>query len=107
DETTDSDCSLDILLLGHDVAAGDWDAYRQALQAAGETWEEHDLNLNTTFPTLAALNAYNTIIWFDESVLAQTEANVQVVVDWLNGAAGDRNIFVTSVDFLWDMENGT
>lgn len=107
DETTDGDCSLDILLLGDDVLAADWDAYRLALQAAGETWAEHNLDVMTTFPTLAELNAYNTIIWFEEDVLSQTEAEVQVVVDWLNASPGDRNLFVNGVDYLWDMENGT
>lgn len=107
DETNDSDCSLDILLLGDDVIAAEWDAYRQALQAAGETWTEHNLDVITTFPTLAELNAYNTIIWFDENTLIQTEAEVQVVVDWLNASAGDRHLFVNGVDFLWDMQNGT
>jgi len=106
DATSDSDCALTVLLMGDNVDQAGWDTYRTALMNAGKTWTEHDL-ASLAFPTLSELNAYNAVIWFDETVLSTSEADAQVVVDWLGGSAGNRNIFVTGVDFMWDMQNGT
>lgn len=106
DATSDGDCALNVLLMGDDVSQVDWDTYRQALTSAGENWVEHDLD-TLSFPTPQTLAMYNTIIWFDESSMVQTEAEIQTVVDWLGGSSGNRNLFITSVDFMWDLENGS
>jgi len=79
------------------------DKYRNALTAAGVTWTE--LDVSSSYPTAQTLNQYNTIIWFAEGVMSVTPAESQVVVDWMN--MGQKRIFVSGVDFMWDMENGT
>jgi hypothetical protein len=103
DETNDSDCILDILLLGDDVTQAGWDAFRTALTAAGESWTEHDLDV-LPFPTFQQLGAYNTLVWFDESTLVPGDGPCQIVADWL--LSGNKHLLVAGVDFLWDMQNG-
>lgn len=103
-ENNDSDCVLQILLMGDGVSLQtDWDTYRNGLTAAGVTWTEQDIS--STFPTAQTLNQYNTIIWFAEGTLTVSAAESQSVVDWM--AMGDKRIFVANIDFMWDMENGT
>lgn len=93
-----------ILLMGDDVTTTGWDAYRGALTSAGVTWDEWDLD-SLSFPTDTELAAYEVLIWFDESTFIPGNTQCQIVADWLG--LGGKSIFVTSVDFLWDMENGT
>jgi len=92
-----------ILLMGEDVTSTGWDEYRDALTAAGVTWDEWDLD-SLSFPTITELTPYHLLIWFDESTLTPGDSDCQVVVDWM--ALGARALFATSVDFLWDVENG-
>ena len=105
-EMNDSDCVLDVLLLGEDVSVNgqlDWDTYRMALTAAGETWDEIDLDINPVFPSAATLDMYDTIILFDESFISYANIETQRLADWLLDASADeRNMFVTGVDFLQD-----
>jgi hypothetical protein len=93
-----------ILLMGEDVTSTGWDEYRNALSGAGVTWDEWDLD-SLSFPTVSDLTPYHLLIWFDESTLTPGNDDCQEVVDWM--ALGARNLFATSVDFLWDVENGT
>jgi hypothetical protein len=44
------------------------------------------------------------LIWADEGTLTPGDPECQIVVDWLG--LGGKRLFVTSVDFLWDLENG-
>jgi hypothetical protein len=102
-EGNDADCVLDILLMGESVSAADWNAYRSALSAAGVTWTE--LNLDSAdYPDAATLAPYNALIWFDESSSSATDAEAQVVADWL--ASGDKALFITSIDLMWDFQSG-
>ena len=94
----------DILLMADDVTTADWDVYRAALDAAGVSWDEWNLG-SLSFPTAADLEPYSLLIWADESVVDAGDAECQIVVDWLTG--GGKSLFVTSVDFLWDLQNGT
>lgn len=94
----------DVLLMTDDVVEADIQAYRDALTTAGVTYTEWNLDSNP-FPSAADLDAYNVLIWADESVLTPGDSDCQVVADWL--VSGDRAMFATSVDFLWDLENGT
>lgn len=91
------------LLMMDDVAAGDQTAYTTALTNAGEPYTVWDLD-SQPFPTLVELTPYNILIWADESTLVPGDAECQVVADWLN--LGGKRLFATSVDFLWDLENG-
>jgi subtilisin family serine protease len=93
-----------ILLMGDDVGAAGWVTYRDALTAAGRTWTEWDLDV-LSFPTAEDLSPYEVLIWFDESVLVPGNAQCQIVADWL--VSGGKSLFVTGIDFLWDLENGT
>ncbi|HDD24878.1 MAG TPA: hypothetical protein ENF52_05535, partial [Chloroflexi bacterium] len=93
-----------ILLMMEDIAAADRDAYRNALTAAGVTWDEWDLNAQP-FPTAGDLAPYDVLIWADESTLSPGDSSCQVVADWLT--SGGKSLFATSVDFLWDLQNGT
>ena len=93
-----------ILLMVEDVLAADWNAYRTALANAGFTWDEWDLE-TLPFPTAAELAPYETLIWADESSMTPGDAPCQIVADWL--VSGGKSLFVTSVDFLWDLQNGT
>jgi hypothetical protein len=109
DELSDGDCILNILLLGEDTEDvtvpismnPDWQTYRDALTAAGETWTELDYP-QQPFPTAAELTAYNTIILFDESFIGYSTAQCTLLIDWLLGSPGDRNLFVAGSDFLAD-----
>lgn len=94
----------EILLMGDDVNTAGWDAYRAALTAAGVTWDERNLDTQS-FPTPADLAPYDVLIWFDEDVIAPGDAECQIVANWLQ--SGNKNLFITSVDFLWDLANGT
>jgi len=91
------------LLMLDDVAAADQTAYFTALAAAGEPYNVWDLD-TLAFPTLADLTPYTILIWADEGTLIPGDTECQVVVDWLN--LGGNRLFATSVDFLWDLENG-
>ena len=93
-----------ILLMVEDVDATGWAAYRTALDEGGYTWDEWDLDV-LAFPTAADLAPYETLIWADESSMTPGDADCQVVVDWL--VSGGKSLFVTSVDFIWDLQNGT
>jgi hypothetical protein len=93
-----------ILLLGEDVDSTGWDAYRVALSSTGLTWDEWDLD-SLSFPSDTELAAYEVLIWFDESTLTPGNTECQIVADWLG--TGGKSLFATSVDFLWDLENGT
>ena len=93
-----------ILLMMDDVAPADQTAYFTALTAAGVTYDVRDLD-SQPFPTLPELTPYTILIWGDESTLGPGDADCQIVVDWLN--LGAKRFFATSVDFLWDLENGT
>ncbi|MCA9618357.1 MAG: hypothetical protein KC731_05030, partial [Myxococcales bacterium] len=98
----DSDCGLDILLLGDDVADPvDWDSYRNAVAAAGETWAERNLDL-LPFPTAAELAGYNVIVLFDESLAAYGDAECQRLADWLQGGPQKHHLFATSIDLVND-----
>jgi len=94
-----------ILLMGDDVSSTGWDEYRNALTAAGVTWDEWDLDTSGGFPTPTDLAAYDILIWFDEGTLGPGDADCQLVIDWL--ATGGKSFFATGVDFFWDLENGT
>lgn len=98
--------ATNILLLGDDVAddATGWQTYRDALTAAGFTWDEWNLDV-LSFPTPADLAPYSTLIVFDESTMIYGDADCQVLADWLT--SGGKSMFATSVDWLWDLENGT
>ena len=104
-DQNDSDCILNILLLGDDVAdvPGNtgWSDYRAALFAAGVNWNEHNLDVVTAFPSLSQLQQYNTLIWMDQSSIAAGNAEAQRVADWLQGP-GVQRLMVTSRDFMWD-----
>lgn len=93
-----------ILLMGEDVDATGWDAFRNALTAAGATWTEIDLVSISDFPSAQDLAAYDTVIWFDESVIGPGDTECQRIVDWLD--TGGKNLFTASVDFVWDFANG-
>jgi hypothetical protein len=93
-----------VLLMGDNVAAAGWQAYRDALTAAGKTWAEWNLDL-LPFLTPADLAPYDDLIWFAESILTASNAETQVVADWLTG--GDKGFFATSVDFLRSLQSGT
>lgn len=100
-DANDADCVLDILLMGESVNAAGWDAFRAALTAAGVTWTE--LNLDSAdFPDATTLDSYNALIWFDESSSSVVDAEAQLVADWL--AAGDKALFVASIDLMWDFQ---
>ena len=94
----------DILLMGEDGSTIVWQAFRDALTAAGVSWNEWNLDTQP-YPDASDLAPYDVLIWFDTSVLAVTNADCQVVADWLQ--SGDKSLFATSDDFLWDLENGT
>lgn len=105
DETNDDDCVLNVLLMLEDVTATDWDKYRTALGAAGETFDEIDLD-SASFPNASTLAGYNTIVWGDENTLdAITDTEAALLVDWLN--LGNRNMFVTGLDVMWDLRGST
>lgn len=93
-----------VLLMMDDVVAADQQAYRDALTAASVTWNEWDLD-TLTFPTAADLAPYVVLIWADEGTLIPDNAECQIVADWL--VLGGKRLFATSVDFLWDVGNGT
>ena len=93
-----------VLLMGDDVTSTGWDEYRNALTAAGVRFDERDLDTGS-FPTLLELADYEVLIWFDESTMVPGDTQCQIVVDWL--ATGGKNFFASSIDFLWDLENGT
>jgi len=92
------------LLMMDDVAPADQTAYFTALGAASEPYTTWDLD-TLAFPTLAELTPFNILIWADENTLSPTDPECQIVVDWLN--LGGNRLFATSVDFLWDLQNGT
>jgi hypothetical protein len=104
DETNDSDCVLKILLLGESVQdtlqLPNWQTYRDALQNAGVLWTERNLN-NQPFPTQTELDAFNTVILFDESSVTFGDPQCQILATWLSSQSG-RNMFVTGRDILWD-----
>ena len=100
-DLNDADCVLDILLMGESVNAAGWDAFRAALTSAGVTWTEFNLD-SPAFPDATALAPYNAIIWFDESSSSATDAEAQVVADWLG--SGDKAMFITSIDLMWDFQ---
>lgn len=93
-----------ILLLGDDVDVSGWDAYRNAMTAAGATFDVWDLD-SLSFPTPTDLAAYDVLVWFDENTLIPGNTECQIVVDWLG--LGGKSLFVSGVDFFWDLENGT
>jgi hypothetical protein len=90
--------------MGDDVDATGWQTYRDALSAAGATWDEWNLD-SLSFPTPADLAPYSVLIVFDESTLAYGDAECQILADWLT--SGGKSMFATTVDWLWDLENGT
>jgi hypothetical protein len=92
------------LLMMDDIVAADQTAYFTALAAAGEPYTVWDLD-TLAFPTLAELTPYTILIWADEGTLIPGDAQCQIVVDWLN--LGGKRLFATSVDFIWDLQNGT
>jgi hypothetical protein len=92
-----------VLLMMDDIAAADQQTYRDALTAASVTWDEWDLD-TLPFPTAGELAPYVVLIWADEGTLAPGDADCQVVADWL--VLGGKRLFATSIDFLWDLENG-
>lgn len=105
DENNDVDCVLDVLLILEDVAAADWDAYRTALTAAGETWDEVNLN-SQPFPDATTLAGYNTIVWGDENTVTDIgDPEAQRLIDWLG--LGSRHLFVTGLDIMWDLRGHT
>lgn len=91
------------LLMMDDIAPADQTAYFTALAAAAEPYTVWDLD-SVAFPTLAELTPYSILIWADEGTLIPGDAECQIVVDWLN--LGGKRLFATSVDFLWDLQNG-
>jgi len=93
-----------ILFMFDNIDAAGENAYRDALTAAGLSWDEWDLDL-LSFPTASDLAAYDVLIWADEYTLTPGDAQCQLVADWL--VSGDKSLFATSVDFLWDLQNGT
>lgn len=94
-----------VLLMTDDVAAADVDAYRTALTAAGVAWSERIMTAGAPFPTAGELAPYMVLIWADEGTLGPGDAECQIVADWLQ--LGGRRLFATSVDFVWDLQNGT
>jgi len=94
----------EILLMAEDILPADWDIYRTALTAAGVSWDEWDLETQP-FPTAADLAPYSVLLWVDESSMTPGDAPCQVIADWL--VSGDKALFVASVDFIWDLQNGT
>ena len=44
-------------------------------------------------------------MWFDENTITPGDTQAQVVADWL--ALGERNLFVTGIDFMWDFQSAT
>ena len=102
DQSNDSDCVLDVLLLWEDFSGGaaDLATYQAALTAAGVvTWTEFETAFGV-FPTAAFLNTFDTIVAADELFSSWSNAAAQDVANWLQ--TGDRNLFVTSVDYLAD-----
>lgn len=93
-----------VLLMMDDVAVADQQAYRDALTAASVSWNEWDLD-TLSFPTAVDLAPYVVLIWADEGTLIPGDTECQIVADWL--VLGGKRLFATSVDFLWDIENGT
>ncbi len=93
-----------VLLMGDNVDAAGWQDYRDALTAAGKTWDEWNLDL-LSFPTASDLAPYDDLIWFVESIVAQNNAEAQIVADWL--VSDDKGFFATSVDFLRSLQSGT
>jgi len=93
-----------VLLMMEDIAAADQQTYRDSLTAASVAWTEWDLD-TLAFPTAGELSPYTVLIWADESTLSPDDADCQVVADWL--VLGGKRLFATSVDFLWDLENGS
>jgi hypothetical protein len=93
-----------VLLMMDDIAAADQQAYRDALTAASVAWDEWDLD-SLAFPTAGELAPYVVLIWADESSLSPGDTECQIVADWL--VLGGKRLFATSIDFLWDLENGT
>jgi len=87
-----------------DIAAADQVAYTTALTNASEPFTVWNLDVQP-FPTLAELTPYTILIWADEGTLSPGDTECQIVVDWLN--LGAKRLFATSIDFLWDLENGT
>jgi Subtilase family/Carboxypeptidase regulatory-like domain len=93
-----------ILLMGDDLTSADWDTYRLALTAAGQTWDEWDL-LTLPFPTAGDLTPYEALIWTDDNTLDPGDAECQIVADWL--ISGGKSLFGIGRDFIWDLANGT
>ncbi|CAG0936883.1 hypothetical protein TFLX_05779 [Thermoflexales bacterium] len=91
-----------ILLMTEGITTTGLQAYRDALTAAGATWTERT---TSPFPTAGELAAYDTLIWADQSSLTPGDAQCQIVADWLT--SGNKALFATSIDFLWDLQNGT
>ena len=97
----DNDCSLTVLLMGDDVMyQAYWDIYREALQIAGLTWTERDLDTQP-FPDANTLAPFNVLIWFDEHGTCATNAQALVVANWLS--SGGKNLFLTGMDMLGDL----
>jgi hypothetical protein len=92
------------MLMVDDIDAANQSAYTTALTNAGEPYTLWDLDV-ASFPTLTELTPYTILIWADESTLSPGDTECQIVVDWLN--LGGKRLFATSVDFLWDLENGS
>ncbi|MGC9468910.1 MAG: carboxypeptidase regulatory-like domain-containing protein [Anaerolineae bacterium] len=93
-----------VLLMVEDVDATGWQAYRDALTATGMAWDEWNLD-TLNFPSALDLASYDILIWADESTLSPDNAECQIVADWLT--SGGKSFFATSMDFLWDLQNGT
>jgi hypothetical protein len=109
DSTTDNDCQS-ILLFGENLPAAGWNAYRNALTAAGRQWDENDYNQTGTFPDAATLSGYDTLIMVLESQSPSVSgggwpesANFSVV-NWLQ-AGGERNLLVIGKDFVFDYQD--
>ncbi len=103
-DTNDNDCAVKVMLggYGYDVAA--WDAYRNALSAAGVSWTEHNI-YDLGFPTATDLLQYNVIVCFADGAPYALDSESQILVDWLN--LGGRNLFVTGIDVMWSFQGGT
>ncbi len=103
----DNDCQA-ILLFGDDLAASSWQAYRDALIAAGRKWDEVNYDLPSsnqgTFPNAATLANYDTVIIVAESQSDWPDADNNALVAWLEGG-GEKNALIIGKDLIADWYN--
>lgn len=105
DSGTDNDCQA-ILLVGDDLPLSGWQAYRDALIAAGrEDWDEANYDFpssnNGTFPDAAMLANYDTVILVAESHTDWPDEDNNAIVTWLQ-EVGERNLLLIGKDILYD-----